>query len=188
MRCYNLSIVFSTDFAFLRLHLNYRYVAIVQANMQNSRARLAPGCNCIINFYSRGLLVCRSDDNGKIGSLKGSAADKAAVNVGHGKQFFSILCVHAAAVLNCGSGCNALAVKTCDDVSDDAANLVSLLGGCGLAGADSPDGFISDDDILHIVSSYAEKVDLRLHGDDFGSDALFSLFEELTLRPAASAA
>ncbi len=72
-----------------------------------------------------------------------------------------------------------LAVQLADDLADDGADLVGLLGGSGLAGADGPDGLIGDDDVLQLVSGHAGQRDLDLHTDQLLGDALLALVEAL---------
>src|SRR5699024_5127884 len=77
-------------------------------------------------------------DNGKLVCLQGSAADQTAVHIGLAEQFFGVLGIHAAAVLN-GQGLGGiLAVQLTNDLTDGRADFLGLVSGSGLAGADGP--------------------------------------------------
>lgn len=71
-----------------------------------------------------------------------------------------------------------LAVKSLDKRTDNGADLVRLLGSCGLARADSPDGLVGDDDVLELVSGYAAESYLGLRADYLRGDAVLALGED----------
>ena len=75
---------------------------------------------------------------------EGRTADETAVYVYLGEKFCCVCIVHGTAVLDGQRFCCSIVVETCNNVTDDAANLVSLVGGSGFTGTDSPNGFISD--------------------------------------------
>ena len=135
-----------------------------------------------LNFdYSASVdnLLSSSDDDCEIGSFERSAADKAAVYVGFRKKLCGVLCVHGSAVLDRDIVGNNSTIEVFDDVADDKAYFVSLVCSSGLAGADSPDGFISDDDVFHLLCGDAHKVDLGLFGNYFCGNSLLSFVKKL---------
>ena len=90
-----------------------------------------------------------------------------------------VLRVHAAAVLD-GQGLGGvLAVQLADDLADSGADLLGLISGSSLAGADGPDGLVGDDNILQLVSGHAIQRDLDLHTDQLLGHALLTLVEAL---------
>ena len=101
----------------------------------------------VADSFPRGSLFVRDlalrssvNDDRKLVSLQGSAADQAAVNIGLTQQLLGILRVHAAAVLDGQALGSVLAVQLANDLADSGADLLGLISGSGLAGADGPDG------------------------------------------------
>src|SRR5699024_10208169 len=117
----------------------------------------------------------RVDDHGEVGRLQGSAADQAAVHVLLAYQLVAVLGVHAAAVLDGGGLGHGLAVQLADHLADLGADLLGLVCGRGLAGADGPDGLVGDDHVGHLLGGGVPQGDLGLHPDQLLGDALYPL-------------
>ncbi len=60
-----------------------------------------------------------------------------------------------------------------------SANLLGLVSGRGLAGADGPDGLVSDDHVLHLLGGHAAQSDLGLHPHQLLGHALLALGQAL---------
>ncbi|MPN47261.1 hypothetical protein SDC9_194863 [bioreactor metagenome] len=124
---------------------------------------------------ARSLLAGRFDDRRKVGGFQRSAADQAAVDIRHAQQLVGIFGVHAAAVLDGACLGVRLAVQRSDDATDGLADLLRLLGSGGEAGADGPDGLVSDDDVFQLLSRDSAQRNFRLHGNQLAGDALLAL-------------
>ncbi len=95
--------------------------------------------------FSALFLVGRVDDVHELLGLQGGTADEAAVDVRLGQQLSSVLGIHAAAVLNGDATGHPGAVQSANGSTDVGADLASLFGRGGLAGADGPDRLVGDD-------------------------------------------
>ena len=84
------------------------------------------------------------DDLRKVLGLEACAADKTAVDLGHGFKPCGILGIHAAAVENTGMPGKLEAVELGYDLADCADSAVCFLVGGGLARADRPNGLVCD--------------------------------------------
>ena len=138
--------------------------------------------------------ACGVDYSGELLCDERSSADKTAVDIGLSEQLCGVLVVHRSAVLDNDSVRGVLAVKSLDKRTDNGADLVRLLGSCGLARADSPDGLVGDDDVLELISGYAAESYLGLRAD-YLREVMPSLRSErtsptqrMTFRPSLRAA
>ena len=112
---------------------------------------------CCAVYRKSSLFGSSLNDDTEIFSLKGSAADKSAININLGNEFIGILSVHRATVLNGNGLGNLFAVNLCDSLANIAVTLISLVSGSGNACADSPNGCVSYDNVLKLVGSYVCK-------------------------------
>ncbi len=131
------------------------------------------------NRQSIHLFGSRFYDGCKFFCNEGSAADQTAVNIDLGEKLVGVGVVHGAAVLNGNSVCRFLVVELRKLGTDKGANLLRLLGSSGLAGADSPNRLIGDDDVLQLVLGDVPQVKLDLTGDDLFGDVALALPEQL---------
>lgn len=114
------------------------------------------------------------------GRLEGSTADKEAVNVGLLAEFTAVLLVDAAAVEDSGLLGNLVADVGLEPLSDGLVDLLGLLGGGDLAGADGPDGLVGDDNLGPVR-------DLGLEGGELLADDLDGLAGLALLQGLAAA-
>ena len=94
------------------------------------------------------LLACLDDHRGEVGSLERSAAHEGAVNVGLGDELGNVAGLSGATVQDTDAVGELLTEHLLEGLTDSAADLLSVLGGSGLAGADGPDGLVGDNDLL----------------------------------------
>jgi hypothetical protein len=114
---------------------------------------------------SQNLLL--SVDNVNESRLQAGAANKETVNVGLLGEVLAVLLADGAAVDDTGGLGDLLAELLVEPLADALVNLLRLLGGGDLAGADGPDGLVGDDDlapVLDLLADGGELVDDDLHG------------------------
>lgn len=97
------------------------------------------------------------NDTHEVGALEGSATDETTVNIGFCEDFAGIGGLAAAAVEDAGVVGDLLAVLAGDDVADVGVHVLSLVGGSGLAGTDSPYGFVGEDHVAEFFRSELEE-------------------------------
>ena len=119
--------------------------------------------------------------------LQGRAAYQAAVDVGLSEKLGSRSRVHGSAVLNADGFCSRFIVDLADACTDCRTYFLRLLCGSGLAGTDCPDGLVSDDSGLRLISRYVQESDLDLLTDPVDGDSLLSLSEVLFTVSSVSA-
>ena len=103
---------------------------------------------------------CESEsvyDAHEVGAFEGSATDEAAINVRLGKEFGCVGGLAAAAVENRGVVGYFLAVLFGDYVADMCVHVFGLLCGSGLAGADSPYGFVGENELAEVFGAETEE-------------------------------
>ena len=111
------------------------------------------------------LLACLDDHRGEVGSLERSAAHEGAVNVGLGDELGDVARLGRATIENADAVSELLAEHLLEGLTDSAADLLSVLGGSGLAGANGPDGLVGDDDLLGAGDLKTSKASLDLVHD-----------------------
>ena len=111
------------------------------------------------------LLACLDDHRGEVGSLERSAAHEGAVNVGLGDELGDVAGLGGTAIQHADAVGELLAEHLLEGLTDSAADLLSVLGGSGLAGADGTDGLIGDDDLLGAGDLKTSKASLDLVHD-----------------------
>ena len=111
------------------------------------------------------LLACLDDHRSEVGSLERSAAHKGAVNVGLGDELGNVAGLGRATIENADAVSELLAEHLLEGLTDSAADLLSVLGGSGLAGADGPDGLVGDNDLLGAGDLKTSKASLDLVHD-----------------------
>ena len=107
--------------------------------------------------------------------LERRAAYQAAVDVGLGEQLRRAGRGYGAAVLDTDRRSGGFIVQLADAGADRRADLLSLLGGGYLAGADGPDGLVGDDGRLRLIRGHAQEGDLDLLTNPVNGDALLTL-------------
>ncbi len=159
-------------------------------------------CTAEVPFYTKGtsaansvsdLFRSRFYNRGEIGSLQSGAADEAAVHVRLGYQLVGVLGVHGAAVLNGNAVGGFLVVQAGDHLADLGADLVGLLSGSGLAGADGPDRLVGDDNSLQLFLGNAAQAILVCIATSSAVTpcsrcSRYSPTHTITVRPASKAA
>ncbi len=115
----------------------------------------------------------------RIGLQRG-AADQGAVDVGEGHQALDVVGLDAAAVEDAQRVRDGLAVLRGDPRADEGVDLLGLLGGRDLAGADRPDRLVGDHHLLGFVGRRrASRIASSLAADHFHRAARFALGERL---------
>ena len=87
--------------------------------------------------------------------LEGGTADEGAVDVRLGHELLDVAGLGGAAVEDAGGVRGGVAVVGAEGLADRAADLLGVLGGGGLAGADGPDGLVGDDDLGDVLGAPA---------------------------------
>jgi hypothetical protein len=123
-------------------------------------------------------LLLLSVDNVNESGLQAGAADKETVNVGLLSEVLAVLLADGAAVDNTGGLGDLLAKLLAHPLTDTLVNLLRLLGGGDLAGADGPDGLVGDDDLAPVLDLLADGS--KLTDDDLHGLASVALLESLT--------
>src|SRR3954453_9631666 len=100
--------------------------------------------------------VCRVDDRCEVRGVKAGAADEGAVDVGQREQLGGVGGLDRAAVED--PDLVARGAAGAEDVADEGARVLGLLGGRGAAGADRPDRLVGDDDVLDLPGLDAAEV------------------------------
>ena len=98
------------------------------------------------------LLACLDDHRGEVGSLERSAAHEAPSTSGLGDELSDVAGLGRATIENADAVSELLAEHLLEGLTDSAADLLSVLGGSGLAGADGQ-MLVGDDDLLGQVIS-----------------------------------
>ena len=124
------------------------------------------------------VLLPSINDTLEVGALEGCTTDEATVNVGLGEDFLSVAGLAAAAIENADVFCSSLAETTSDDTTDKGVHILSLLSCCGLSGADSPHGFVSEDDVCELILGEVKEAVGELTTNDFVLLAGFALLED----------
>ena len=126
--------------------------------------------------------ACQSesgDDAHEVGALECGAADETAVHVGLAEDLLGVGGLAAATVEDRAVFSYFLAIFILDDAADMGVHVLGLFGGSGLAGADGPDGLVSEDEFAEIFGSEMEESFLDLLGDYLVISAVVTLFEFL---------
>jgi hypothetical protein len=114
---------------------------------------------------SQNLLL--SVDNVNESRLQASTTNKETIDISLLSEVLAVLLADGAAVDNTGGLGDLLAELLVEPLADALVNLLRLLGGSDLAGADGPDGLVGDDDlapVLHLLADGRELVDDDFHG------------------------
>lgn len=119
---------------------------------------------------------------GKLTSrLEGSTADQETVNVILLGELFAVLLADGAAVEDAGLVGGLLADVVLEPLADAGVDLLGLLLGGDLTGADGPDGLVGDDDLGPVADLLLEGG--KLGGDDLEGLAGLALLERLAAAP-----
>ena len=114
------------------------------------------------------------------GRLEGSAADKEAVDIGLLAELAAVLLVNAAAVEDAGL-VGDLVADGLEPVANGLVHVLGLLGGGDLAGANSPDGLVGNDNLAPVGDVGLEG--LELLADDLNGLAGLTLLEAFAAAP-----
>lgn len=114
------------------------------------------------------------------GRLQAGAADEETVNVGLLGELLAVLLADRATVDDAGLVGSLLADVLLEPLADALVNLLCLLGGGDLAGADGPDGLVGNDDLAPVL-------DLLGHGGELADDNLHGLVGLALLEGLANA-
>ena len=112
--------------------------------------------------------------------LERGTSDEETVNVGLLAELLAVLLADAAAVEDAGLVGDLLADLLGEPLADHGVDLLGLLGGGDLAGADGPDGLVGDDDAAPVG-------DLGLEGGELAGDVLEGLSRLALLQGLAAA-
>ena len=123
-----------------------------------------------------GALVERFDDGEELLYAERSATDETTVDVGLREEFLSVSSVAATTVEDRAVFSDLSTVLLSDEATDVSVDLLSLSGGSGEARTDSPDGFVSEDDLTEVFSREREYGFFELLLYDFEVLASFALF------------
>ena len=88
-------------------------------------------------------------------SLQGSATNQGTVDVRLSHKLLDVAGLGRAAVEHAHDVGNLVSVVLAQGSADSTANFLSILAGSGLAGADGPDGLVSDDDLGDVLTAPA---------------------------------
>ena len=99
---------------------------------------------------------------GEVSSLQGSTTNQSTVNVWLSHEILNSSRLYRTAILDADSISSALAKYLSYSLTDSLAYFLSLLEGSSLAGTDSPDWLISDNQLSNPVSGEAIKSSLDL--------------------------
>lgn len=113
--------------------------------------------------------------------LEGSTTDEETVNVLLLAELAAVLLIDTAAVQDAGLVGNLVADVGLEPVTDCLVNLLSLLGGGNLAGANGPDGLVGNDNLGPVGDLGLEGGELL--GDNSDGVARLTLLEALTAAP-----
>lgn len=116
------------------------------------------------------------------GRLQASTADEEAVNVGLLAELHAVLLADAAAVQDAGLVGGLGVDLLLEPLADGGVDLLGLLGGGDLAGADGPDGLVGDDDLGPVGADLGLE-GVELLGDDGDGLAGLALLERLAAAP-----
>lgn len=117
----------------------------------------------------------------RTGRLQAGTADEEAVDVGLLGQLAAVLLVDAAAVEDAGLVGDLLGDVVLEPGADGEVDLLGLVGGGDLSGADGPDGFVGDDDVGPVGELGLEGGELL--ADDVDGGAGLALLEALAAAP-----
>ncbi len=120
------------------------------------------------------------DDSHEGFGLEGSATDEATVHVGFGKELCCVGGLAAASVEDGGVVGNFSAILVSDSLADEGVHLLCLVVGSGLACADSPYGFIGEDDLAEFSCIKIEQTLFNLAFHDVKEAAILALLEHFT--------
>ena len=109
-----------------------------------------------------------------------SSAYQSAVDVRLSKQLRSRLCIYGSAVLNTDLRRCLFIIDLRDAVTDSLTYFLSLLGGSGFSGSNSPDRLVSDHCFLCLLCGHILKSDLYLLADEIHRHALLSLLKRFS--------
>ena len=122
------------------------------------------------------------DGGGKrTGRLEGSTTNEETVNVSLLAELGAVLLVDGAAVQDAGLVGNLVADRRLEPLADGLVNLLGLLSGGNLAGANGPDGLVGNDNLGPVADLGLEG--LELLADDLDGLARLALLEGLTAAP-----
>ena len=113
--------------------------------------------------------------------LEGSTANQEAVNVGLLGELLAVLLADGAAVEDAGLVRGLLADVVLEPLADAGVDLLGLLLGGDLAGANGPDGLVGDDDLGPVADLLLEGSELS--GDDLKGLVGLALLERLAAAP-----
>ena len=113
--------------------------------------------------------------------LQAGTANKETVNVLLLGEVLAVLSVDAAAVKDPGLVGDLVTNVGHEPLADGGVNLLGLLDGGDLAGADGPDGLVGDDDVLPVANLGGDSSKLAL--DHLDSLARLALLERLAAAP-----
>ena len=113
--------------------------------------------------------------------LQAGTANKETVNVLLLGEVLAVLSVDAAAVQDPGLVGDLVTNVGHEPLADGSVNLLGLLDGGDLAGADGPDGLVGDDDVLPVANLGGDSSKLAL--DHLDSLARLALLERLAAAP-----
>jgi hypothetical protein len=113
--------------------------------------------------------------------LERGTTNEETVNVGLAAEVAAVLLVDAAAVQDAGSVSNAVADVLLEPLADGLVDLLGLLGGGNLAGANGPDGLVGNDNLAPVRDLLLEG--RKLGADDVDGLAGLALLEGLAAAP-----
>ena len=106
------------------------------------------------------------DDLGEAAGIEAGAADQGAVDVGLVEEFFGVVRLDAAAVLDADFGRGGGIEYFGQSLADKSMGFLGLFGRGGAAGADGPDGFVSNDRVEHLFGFESGQAAAELLGQN----------------------